>query len=74
MDINSLAPGKCGFNSNSVIFKLILWIDTLSTSNEIAPRVMPQNPLDDKSTLVSVLCRHIASPCHNELKENDMEI
>ena len=39
------------------------WIDTLSNSCETALRSMPQNPSDDKSTLVQVMawCRQAAS-------------
>ena len=61
--INSLAPG--GFENifQNVFFKLISWIDTLSNSCETALRSMPQNPSDDKSTLVQVMawCRQAAS-------------
>ena len=61
--LNSLAPG--GFENifQNVFFKLISWIDTLSNSCEIALRSMPQNPSDDKSTLVQVMawCRQAAS-------------
>ena len=60
---NSLAPG--GFKNifQNVFFKLISWIDTLSNSCETALRSMPQNPSDDKSTLVQVMawCRQAAS-------------
>ena len=60
---NSLAPG--GFENifQNVFFKLISWIDTLSNSCETALRSMPQNPSDDKSTLVQVMawCRQAAS-------------
>ena len=47
----------------NVFFKLISWIDTLSNSCETALRSMPQNPSDDKSTLVQVMawCRQAAS-------------
>ena len=61
--INSLVPG--GFENifQNVFFKLISWIDTLSNSCETALRSMPQNPSDDKSTLVQVMawCRQAAS-------------
>ena len=61
--VNSLAPG--GFENifQNVFFKLISWIDTLSNSCETALRSMPQNPSDDKSTLVQVMawCRQAAS-------------
>ena len=62
-EIHSLAPG--GFENifQNVFFKLISWIDTLSNSCETALRSMPQNPSDDKSTLVQVMawCRQAAS-------------
>ena len=61
--VNSLAPG--GFENifQNVFFKLISWMDTLSNSCETALRSMPQNPSDDKSTLVQVMawCRQAAS-------------
>ena len=61
--LNSLAPG--GFENifQNVFFKLISWIDTLSNSCETALRSMPQNPSNDKSTLVQVMawCRQAAS-------------
>ena len=61
--VNSLAPG--GFENifQNIFFKLISWIDTLSNSCETALRSMPQNPSDDKSTLVQVMawCRQAAS-------------
>ena len=61
--INSLAPG--GFENifQNVFFKLISWIDTLSNSCETVLRRMPQNPSDDKSTLVQVMawCRQATS-------------
>ena len=52
--INSLAFGRCGWNFDmgSVILELILCINILSTSCEIALRWMPQNTFDDKSTFV----------------------
>ena len=63
LPFNSLAPG--GFENifQNVFFKLISWIDTLSNSCETALRSMPQNPSDDKSTLVQVMawCHQAAS-------------
>ena len=78
---NSLAPGECGSNSKSKIFKLyriVVWALT-------AVRWMPQNLTNEKLTLVQVipgslvlsitwafvdadLCCHIASLGHNELR------
>ena len=52
---NSLAPGRCSWNLKSVIFKVILRIDISSISCEIALMSMPQDLIDDKSTLVQVL-------------------
>ena len=48
--VNTLAPGRCGFNLKLVIFKLILRIDILSYSYEIALRWMTQDLTDDQST------------------------
>ena len=55
--MNSLAPGRCGSKFASVVFKLILRIDILSTSCDIGLRRVPQNPIDDKSTLVQAMAR-----------------
>ena len=54
---NSLFPGRCGYNFKGVIFKLIiiLWIGILGASCKIVVRWMPQNSIDDKSTLVKVM-------------------
>ena len=49
---NSLDPERCGSNFTSVFFKLILPIDFLYISNEIGLRWVPQNSIDNKSTLV----------------------
>ena len=53
--INSLAPKRCGSNSTSAVFKLILQIDNLSTSCGIGLRGVPQNPFDHKSALVQIM-------------------
>ena len=53
--VNSLAPGRFENNFQNVFFKLISWIDTLSNSCETVLRRMPQNPSDDKTTLVQVM-------------------
>ena len=42
-----MAIVRCGNNCRGVIFKLILLIDTLSNSYEIALRRIPQNLIDD---------------------------
>ena len=61
--VNSLAPGRFENNFQNVFFKLISWIDTLSNPCETVLRRMPQNPSDDKSTLVQVMawCRQATS-------------
>ena len=67
--VNSLAFGKCGNNFKIVISNSILQIDILSISCEIALRRMPQNPFDDKSTLVKVMawCCQATSHYLNQL-------
>ena len=50
--INSLAPGRYGGNSKSVIFEHMSWIKFISTSCEIALKWMSKNTFDEKSTLV----------------------
>ena len=45
-------------------FKLILWLDILSTSFEICHRWVPQNPID-KSTLVQVMTWCRQAPSHH---------
>ena len=46
---------RCGSNFTSAIFKLILRNDTLSTPCKIVLIWVPQNPIDEKSTLVQVM-------------------
>ena len=54
--INSLAPGRCGYNPKLIFFfKIITRLDIWNISCEIALRWMPQNTFDDKSTLVQVM-------------------
>ena len=50
--VMSLAPGRCGSNSKSVIFEHMLLIKFVSTSCEISLRWMPQNAFEDNSPLV----------------------
>ena len=50
--INSLPSGGCCYNLKLVIFKLISRIDILSIYCEFALKWMPQDLIDDKSTLV----------------------
>ena len=53
--INSLAPGRCGRNFQSVVSEHMFQMKFMSTSCEIADRSMPQNTFDEKSTLVQVM-------------------
>ena len=53
--INSLTPGRCGSNFTSVFLKVILEIVIFSTSCEIVLRWVPENPIEDKITLVQVM-------------------
>ena len=59
IELNLLAPGKFEWNFRHVIFKQILVIDDWGISYEIALTWKPQDPTDDKSTLVQVMawCR-----------------
>ena len=66
-----LVPGRCGSNFKRLIINLKLRIRFMSISGEIAFRWMPQNIIDDKSTLVQVMaCHHMASLNHDELSED----
>ena len=60
---NSLAPGGCGSNFQSVVFKFILHIDILSTSHKPACKSMPQDCIKDNSTFIQVMawCHHSTS-------------
>ena len=54
--VNWFSHGRCGCDFKSVIFKVILWMDILSTSCHMVVRLMPKERLiDDKSTLVQVM-------------------
>ena len=61
--LNSLAPGRFQFNFRKVIFKLTLVNGGWGISYEIALTWMPQDFVDDKSTLVQVMawCRQATS-------------
>ena len=50
--VNSLAPGRCGNNFKSMMFKHILQIKFMGTCCEIALRWIPQNSFDNMSTLL----------------------
>ena len=60
--INSLAPGRSGYNSKNGIFNFVLLIGVFRSSDN-ALRWMPQDLTDDKSTLVQVMdwCRQATS-------------
>ena len=63
--LNSLAPGGCSCNFNSIIFKPI----SLNSSRSLAEKLMPQNLIDGKLTLVQVMAwcsqatNHYLSQC-----------
>ena len=86
IDVNSLAPGRCGSKFKSVIFETIQ-NSSLDTCCEIALKWMLQNLTNEKSTLVQVmawcrqatshylsqdLCYHMVSLSHNELNGTTM--
>ena len=55
-------PERCGSNFTIVFFKIIsLVIDICSTSNEMVLRLVPENPIDDKSKYGEVM-----SWCHKQ--------
>ena len=49
---NSLATGRCGNKSKSVIFEHMLWIKFMGISCEIARKWMIQSNFDDEWALV----------------------
>ena len=55
IEINSLAPGRCGCNFTSVFSKFMSQIHIFSTSCETGFRWMPLNHTDDESTLVQLM-------------------
>ena len=61
---NSLVPVRFKWNFRYVIFKALLIIDDWAISCEIAHRLLPLDPIDDKLTLVQVMAWcHQASHC-----------
>ena len=62
-ELNWLALETRGSHFPNVFFKLIWWIDILSTSCKIGLGWVHQNSIDDKSTLVQVMawCRQTTS-------------
>ena len=61
--VKPLAPGRCGSNFKSVIFKHKKQIKFMSSFPEIALMWMPQNSID-KSTLVQVMAWCHQAPSH----------
>ena len=61
--VNSVAPGRPGCHFKTAIFNLVLLIGFFRSSNDNAPRWMPWDLTDDKSTLVQVMawCSRAAS-------------
>ena len=60
--IDKLVPGKWDCNFKSVIFKLILQINILNPSLEIAHGRAPQNPIDDRSTMLPDGTKPVSEP------------
>ena len=60
---NLLAPGRPGCHFKTTVFNLVLLIGFFIPSNDNAPRRMPWDIMDDKSTLVLVMawCRQATS-------------
>ena len=50
--INSLTPGRCGWDFKSIIFTLIIQNNSLDTCCEIALRGLPQSLTNEKSRLI----------------------
>ena len=61
--LNSLAPGRSGFNFKSAIFNLVLLIGIFRSSYDNALRWMSRDLSEDESTLVQVMawCRQATS-------------
>ena len=60
--INSLAPGRPGCHFKTAIFNLFYWL--IRYSNDNAPRWMPWDLTDDKSTLVQVMAWYRQATSH----------
>ena len=71
--VNSLVPGRSEWDSQNVIFKIVLLVGIFRSSHDNALWWMPQYLTDDKSTLVQVMawCRqatsHYLSQCSLEV-------
>ena len=62
--VNSLAPGRSGFNFKSAIFNLVLLIGIFRSSYDNALRWMSWDLSADKSTLVQVMAWCRQAPSH----------
>ena len=62
--VNSKDPGKCGNNFESTIFKIIIQNNSSASLFEVAPRHMPRNLTDEKSTLVQVMAWYRKGTSH----------
>ena len=68
-NVNTLAPGRPGCHFKTAIFNLVLLIDFFRSSDDNAPRWMPWDLTDDKSTSVQVMAwchqatNHYLSQC-----------
>ena len=62
---NWLAPGRCGCNFKSIIFKLIIQEGSLGTCYEITFKWMPHSLTNKKSTLVQVMAWCHQATSHN---------
>ena len=62
--VNSLVPGRCGRNFNSILFKLIIQNSILGIHCEITFRWMSHNLTDEKSALVQVMAWCLQAASH----------
>ena len=67
-DVNSLAPGRPRCHFKTAFFILVLLIGIFTSSKDNAPRWMPRDLTDDKSTLVQVMawCCQVTSHYLNQ--------
>ena len=63
--LNSLAPGRSGFNFKSAIFNLVLLIGIFTSSKDNALRWMPRDLTNDKSTLVQAIAWYHQATSHH---------
>ena len=62
--INSFAPGRPGCHFKTAIFNLVLLIGFFRFSNDNAPKWMPWDLTDDKSTLAQVMACCLTALSH----------